>query len=396
MKKNVIAFLISMVTLFVPALAQVADTSAPVKKQKIALFAPLYLDSAFNEADYSFKYGKSFPKFLMPGLEFYEGAQFALDSLNKEGAHLEVVIFDTKSTKRPLSQMLQGMEMNGVELMIGSANAGETKLLADYALRKKIPYISSLLPQDAGVADNPYFVIVNSTLKTHCEGLYKYLQKNYPATRVVLFRKKGALEDRIKSWFSDMEKNTPGAALKIQYVDIDSTLNTGIVAPYLDTVRTVCISGTMDVTFGKKLAASLAPLTKKRPVTLIGMPTWDEIGEFGKSDYKGLEVIYSSPYNFSRSERQTASVVNKFNARFMARPSDMVLKGYEVMMRFARLLLEYKEGITGNLGVKKYKIFNDFDIQPVLSFKNGNALQYFENRKLYFVKRVNGTIVGVY
>ena len=51
-------------------------------RQKIALFAPLYLDSAFEGANY--KFDKSFPKFLNPGLEFYQGAQMALDSLQKK------------------------------------------------------------------------------------------------------------------------------------------------------------------------------------------------------------------------------------------------------------------------------------------------------------------------
>ena len=67
-------------------------------KQKIAVFAPLYLDSAFDATN-SYRYDKNFPKFINPGLEFYEGVQFALDSLNKENAQLEVFVFDTRSSK---------------------------------------------------------------------------------------------------------------------------------------------------------------------------------------------------------------------------------------------------------------------------------------------------------
>src|SRR5918911_1150193 len=53
---------------------------------KIAIFAPLYLDSAFD-ASHEYRYGKNvFPKFINSGLEFYEGVQLALDSLAKENA----------------------------------------------------------------------------------------------------------------------------------------------------------------------------------------------------------------------------------------------------------------------------------------------------------------------
>src|SRR5688572_31474466 len=75
-------------------------------KQKIAIFAPLYLDSAFDATN-GYRYDKAFPKFINPGLEFYEGIQFALDSLNKENVQLEVFVFDTRSSKTLLQEQLK-------------------------------------------------------------------------------------------------------------------------------------------------------------------------------------------------------------------------------------------------------------------------------------------------
>ncbi len=56
---------------------------------QVAIFAPLFLDSAFDAAGI-YRYDNNFPKFLNPGLEFYEGAQLALDSLQKEQVKLDV------------------------------------------------------------------------------------------------------------------------------------------------------------------------------------------------------------------------------------------------------------------------------------------------------------------
>ncbi|HRO71687.1 MAG TPA: hypothetical protein PK951_14955, partial [Chitinophagaceae bacterium] len=68
--------------------------SLPAVK-KIAVFAPLYLDSAFD-VNNEYRYAKNnFPKFINSGLEFYEGVQLALDSLNQEGVELEVFVYDT-------------------------------------------------------------------------------------------------------------------------------------------------------------------------------------------------------------------------------------------------------------------------------------------------------------
>jgi hypothetical protein len=74
-----------------------------------------------------------------------------------------------------------------------------------------------------------------------------------------------------------------------------------------------------------------------------------------------------------------------------ARPSDMVFRGYEATWKFAKLLLKHGKDISSNLGAKQDKVFTDFDIQPVLN-KKTMVLDYFENKKLYFLKWQDGLI----
>ena len=74
----------------------------------------------------------------------------------------------------------------------------------------------------------------------------------------------------------------------------------------------------------------------------------------------------------------------------------MVFRGYETVYRFGRLLQLYGQNLSGSIGEKKYKVFDDFDIQPVFLNKQNMTLDYFENKKLYFIKKVNGNIVAVY
>jgi len=52
------------------------------------VFAPIYIDSAFDDANY--KLGTGIAKNILPGLDFYNGAMMAIDSLNAEGVHAEV------------------------------------------------------------------------------------------------------------------------------------------------------------------------------------------------------------------------------------------------------------------------------------------------------------------
>ena len=134
-------------------LAFISFYTAAAQPLKIAVFSPLYLDSAFDISGKP-RFDKTFPKYLTPGLEFYYGVQTALDSLQKRGAPLEVFVYDTKS-KQPFSGQLLKPELDSVSLMIGHTNASETKVLAEAALQKKAPFISVSYPNDAGVVNNP-------------------------------------------------------------------------------------------------------------------------------------------------------------------------------------------------------------------------------------------------
>ena len=72
------------------------------------------------------------------------------------------------------------------------------------------------------------------------------------------------------------------------------------------------------------------------------------------------------------------------------RPTDMLFRGYETMLRFALLLLDTKKDVASNLSRKGNTVFTLFDIQPVFLNKTNMTLDYFENKHLYFVKYING------
>ena len=69
----------------------------------------------------------------------------------------------------------------------------------------------------------------------------------------------------------------------------------------------------------------------------------------------------------------------------------MVFRGYEVTWKYARLLDKFGKDLSSDLGNKQFNLFTDFDIQPVLN-KETMALDYFENKKLYFVKWLDGIV----
>lgn len=388
-----------MSSMIVRAIAQdsalVTLPQQPVKKKQVVTFLlPLYLDSAFD-AGGQYRHGKQFPRYFLPGLEFYEGVQLAIDSLNKEKVELEVNVIDTRSN-RNLQTIMQDPAVQQANLLVGHIANNEIRPWADFANKKQVPFVNVNLPNDAGISNNPYMVILNSTLATHAQGIYDYLEKKRKQASIIVFTRNGAQEARLKGYLNDVEKSKPGAQLKLKYVTLPTDFEAENLLPYLDSTKnTLAVAGSLDVQFARKLAGHLAELNKTYPVQIMGMPTWDGIRDFESVEYKDLEIFYTIPFNPVRTDSLSVSITNHFRDQLYARPSDMVFRGYEVMYRFGKMVAEQGPNLALGLGEKKYQVFTDFDIQPVLLNKQEQQLDYFENKKMYVVKLLNGTITTV-
>jgi hypothetical protein len=389
MRKTGTYFLFVTLSLLVQAQSLFAQNG----KQKIAVFAPLYLDSAFDATN-GYRYDKTFPKFLNPGLEFFEGIQLALDSLEKDNVPLEIFVFDTRSSKTLLQEQLNGLDSVG--LIIGHANTQENWVLADEARIRKVPYINVNLPNDGGITNNPYFVMLNPSLRTHVEAVYRYLQKYYSTNSITVLRKKGQMEETIKSYIEDFSKSTASIPLQLKYVDLVDSFTVKQLLPLLDSNRqNVFMAASLDEAFNRRLLNQIALAGRSYKTTIVGMPTLDNIEkDLSRPEFKGPEIIYGLPFYNAKTDKVSTAITHFFSTKMYARPSDMVFRGYEVMWKYSKLLTEFKTDLSSNLTNKTNKVFTDFDIQPVLN-KQSMSMEYFENKKLYFIKWQDGVIKGV-
>jgi hypothetical protein len=366
----------------------------------IAVFLPLFLDSAFD-ASGNYRFDQNFPKYLNPGLEFYEGLEMATDSLRKKRTSLDINIYDTRSVSRSIQQVMDDSSFSKMQLIIGYVTLPELHLLANAAKIKGVPFINVNFPNDGGVTNNADFVILNTTLMAHCEGLYKFIQRNWATSNIFYVRRATQDDDRLRNYFSEIEKTTASVPLSIKYISINNNQDISQMVSQMDSnTKNVILIGSLDENFGKMICARLAPMAKSYPLKILGMPTWDAVSDFNAPAYADLEIYYTTPFYINPADSLVLSIQQYYKTKFYSRPSDMVFRGYETTLHFGQLLEFHKGKLDGSIGERKFRIFNDFDIQPV--FTNSGqpgrelTLQYLENEKLYFVKKVNGNIVAVY
>ena len=233
--------------------------------------------------------------------------------------------------------------------------------------------------------------MLNPTLAAHIEAIYKYVHRFYPTENIILFKKRGNVEDMIQSVLVSMNKKTPGVALKLKTVELTDSFTIKQVTDLLDSNKqNVVICATLNENFGTNLSRALSS-SKNYSVIAIGMPTWDGLKDIDK----GLDIIYSTPYNYTRTDKLSTQLTEKYKIKYAGRPSDMVFKGFESMYHFTKLLLKYGDSLINYLSQKEYKLFNDFDIQPARLNKETSLPDYLENKKLYFIRKRDGKLKSV-
>ena len=364
------------------------NNQRPAKVFKVGIFAPLYLDSAFNFG--VLKYDRSFPKASIQALDYIEGALIALDSLSASQP-VEAFIYDTKSYYKPLSSLIQNKTLDNLDLMIGSVRDQDYKQLAELALKRNIPFVSSTYPNDGGVTGNPFLIIMNSTLKAHCEGIYNFIIQNHGTDKILLVKRRG--DDRVANYFKALNEQEGKPALKIETVTVDSAIYSSTLKNKLDSNRkSVVIGASLDEVFARMLATACYGIKNKYGVTLIGMPNWDGFKSLLKPDaFKDFPILYSTPY-FVQKGIYDNRLINEYQRLYKARPSDLVYKGYQSTYFFTKLLLAYPIDFMSHLNDKTYSIFHDFNFKPVSLNKKVLVPDYYENTHLFIMKILNGSL----
>lgn len=357
---------------------------------EVALFTPLNIDQVVSDTGFSVSNRTPLPSATLSGLEFYEGALLALDSLQQDGIAVKLTVYDTKSTSKPLSGILSGSQLDSASLIIGDVNGQELKEIGHFAKEKRINFVSAIYPNDAGISDNPFLTILNSTLAIHCSAIQDFAQQKFGNKNILVVYQDNAQEKQnleyMQQAYREMNYQFKSPLQSFEWGN-NTTVNN--LLPYLKKDKNnVIVITALYPQVALSIIGQLIPLTKTYTINIIGMPTLDGDQDLKKNEYYGINVYYSTPYPYYNASENDAirSMMWQFFGKYRSRPSDMALKGYETLFYFGHLL--HKEGayFNANMNDPQGRIYTQFNIQPV--YKNdtaGEAPAYFENMHLYFI-----------
>jgi hypothetical protein len=372
----------------------VADSFPQPKTYRVGIFAPLYLDSVFSAAG-NFRYREAMPKFITPSVDFINGVQIGLDSLQLGNVRVVAEIYDTRSYSMPLTKLIKSKKLDSLDLILGPVRDVEYRQLADFALAKHIPFISAAYPNDGGITSNPFVVILNSTLRAHCEAIYSFILLNHGTDKVFLCRKKGSQEDRVASYFKMMNEQEGKPLVAIQTINFDSTISSDFLKKKLDSNKnSILIGGSLDESFALGLSHACDDLDEQYPITLIGMPNWDGFKSLmKKGELEGFPIYFTTPYFNSKTDDYSKMLNDAYTKKLKGKPSDMAYKGFECAQLFVKLLTQHPTDFMSHINDRHYKVFTDYNFKPVSVKGTSTVPDYFENKHLYFIRILNGSTI---
>lgn len=385
MKKIILYLILTSLPYFIVAQSE-------RKPSRIGIFAPLYLDSVFEGPVY--KFGKKFPRFAVQGMNFVQGAQIAIDSFSIHDALMETFIFDSEADSLNIKFLINTHQIDDLDLIIGAVKDAEFTELAAFAKRKKIPFLSATHPNDGGVTSNPYLIMLNPTLKSHCQAIFGYLLQHQDSGKILHVRQTGSQEDRVAEYINNINKPDDKVLLNIKTIILDS--NFASIKNSLDSnKKNIIIGGSLDEDFANPLLSTIKNIDKKYKVTIFGMPNWEGFSSLEtklKDLPKNITYLYTSPYFNEKSDSTSKKIQDIYLKKFKGRPSEYLYKGFEIMYVFSRILNNYPDDFLNHINDAQFQMFTSYKIIPVKVNKNSKSTDYLENKHLYFLKKTNSII----
>jgi hypothetical protein len=182
--------------------------------------------------------------------------------------------------------------------------------------------------------------------------------------------------------------------LQIETLNMDDNVTAAFLRSRLDSnSKTVIVGGSLDETFAGNLAKACYDLHKTYPISLIGMPNWDNFSAlYSKKNMAGFPIYFTTPFYTEKYDPFSRSLATAYYRKYKSKPSDMAYKGFESVYLFTKLLTKNPSNFMAHISDKDQKVFCEYNFKPVKLNDKARVPDYFENKHLYLIKILNGSI----
>ncbi|RYD57862.1 MAG: amino acid ABC transporter substrate-binding protein [Sphingobacteriales bacterium] len=359
--------------------------SVTKQRYRIDVLVPLYLDELVVDGKPVNK-GR-FPDKAVSGMDFYEGLKLAADTLDGQGYNIDVYVHDITDSKHTPEALLAKKILDSSDLIIGAVQSQQIGGVAKLANKNKVNFISALSPSDADTKENPYFILMQPSLETHCKWIVDRLGRKYKNKKTVLYYRNSVPVDKEAYEYVTADKD-----ISYQQVLANTLPTKQQLTPLFDSnsvnVITVAV---LDVAYAESLLQQLSQWFPQYDFEVYGMPSWRSLSGLRKTgSYANVTINITAPFYFDGSTASGQSIAAMYKKAYgSSKPGEMVYRGYETMYWFAYLLNKYGTIFNEKLNDNGIAPFTRYEIKPKWD-ASGNLL-YNENMHVHLYRYKDGS-----
>ena len=311
-----------------------SDTTSMRKNYKVVLILPLYLEEVeamdpekATEDDVN---NWNSIKFL----PFYEGFTLAVDSLQNQGLHLTLYVYDLGKDSVKAQQLIKKEELKSADLIIGLLFNKNFQIISKFAHDNKIPIVNPISERADILRDNEYVFKVNPSRASQLESLASYMQKNMSRAQITIIRngqfKDKDIADKLKKQCEDRK--------------LDVTLAEGqdvAIGKLSKTRENVIVAFTDNNVYALDLMRRFYELRNDYNISLIGLPEWEKIEGLETDFLNGLNTHMVSPYFIDYTSSGVKKLVSRYNENYKSDPEPLAFLGFDVGYYFLYALMKY-------------------------------------------------------
>lgn len=359
--------------------------TAKKERYRIDVLIPLNLNTLVKDGK---AVNKNLPEGMKPNINFYEGLKMAADSLNTLNQNnLDIYIHDITDPLHSIASLTSSNALLESDLIIGYLQSNELGQITQFSKDNNINFLSALSPSDAGIVENPYFILLQPTLSTHISKLVDFaLKRNRTNPKFLFYLDNTPIQ---KEAFNQLEESLE----KEDYISIDCAklmFNKDSLMTILDSTKTnVVFINILSLSAVDPIMKVLQELSPKYVLEIYGMPSWKALqGLNSKDGFPGLHIFYTNPFYFEPNSGPGIAISQKYKTHYGGKPSELVYRGFESLYWMSDLLDKYGNIFNEHFNDVRASPFTRYAIKPV--FNKANTFQYFENQNLYIFHFHNG------
>ncbi len=337
-----------------------------------------------------------FPEESQLAAAYYQGCLLALDSLAKSGLRTRLLVYDVGTDTNAMRTKLFNGELKNVDLIIGPVANHSLRITTEYAGSNKTWLVSPFSTTAIGSSANPYYLLANATMKTHCEKTIDYISKTSYQRKLILIYKKRPWETELAAYLRgyQLRQQTDGkpAIEFVELTDSSAIKYTQVKNVLSDTSGNIIIIPSNDETFVRSVIKQLNGLAEEYLITVYGMPTWTNFEHITTEQFAKVSTHITQNFWLDKSNAAVTRFQQDYAAKYLMNPSNYAVKGYDQMLFLGKLLL--KNGMDFESVLSKQKsigLAEHFVIQPTLLPESEEEIWYYENKSVFVLRMEDNT-----